>query len=170
MVNQLDQIAFNQEIMMGFLTGDLKRFSLHTDDLLVYSFDQFEHRAHCVLGASVDLVKNTFKCTALGGCLVTGAPHGGGSAKELGQAKQTLSEILLVKLSSLRANLFPNSIQFFLVGLLQCGLLAVQALLIMAGEALELSDLLLDLSDGGLERRLLQGLRFLVHVDLLLRN
>jgi hypothetical protein len=33
-----------------------------------------------------------------------------------------------------------------------------------------LSDLLLDLSDGGLERRLLQCLRFLVHVNLLLCN
>jgi hypothetical protein len=169
LVNQLNQIKFNQEeYVKDFLTGDFKCFSLHTDDLLVYSVNQFDHRAHSVVGASVDLVKDTFKCTALGGCLVTRAPHGGGSAKELGQAKQTLSDILLVSLSSLCANLFPNSIQFFLVSLLQCGLLDAQALLVMTGEVLELSDLLLDLNDSGLERGLLQGLRFLVHVDLLL--
>jgi hypothetical protein len=38
----------------------------------------------------------------------------------------------------------------------------------MTGEVLDLSDVLLELSGGGLESRLLQRLRFLVRVDLLL--
>jgi hypothetical protein len=92
------------------------------------------------------------------------------SAQKLGQGEQLLAQNARRGLSSISNRIGTHCLQLLLVSLLQSGLLALQTRLVLDSKLLVVADLLLNLGNRCLERRLLQGLSLLVGIDLLLGN
>lgn len=161
---------YNIHGMTAVLTGDIEESAVNANHLLVHAIDDFKHGRDSILSTAVDLVKDTLKGTALIRGLVSRVSNPRSRTEELAQVKQLLSELRLSNTASSFGGLLLNSFKLLLVGLLQLSLLADQAFLVIGSEALELGNLFLDLSNSGLEGRLLQGLSLLINVDLLLRD
>lgn len=156
--------------MTAVLTGDIEESAVNANHLLVHALDDLKHGRDSILSTAVDLVKDTLKGTALIRGLVSRVSNPRSRTEELAQVKQLLSELRLSHTASSFGGLLLNSFKLLLVGLLQLSLLADQPFLVIGSEALELGNLFLDLSNSGLEGRLLQGLSLLIDVDLLLRD
>lgn len=154
----------------GRPTGDFQGLALDTDNGLVYALYDLNHRGDGVVRPSVDLVEHTFERPGHIGGFVPRAPHGSSSVKELAQAEKLRSLILLARFLGLGSSFLLNSLHFVLMKLCQLSFLAGKTLLVVSGKVFEMTNLLLDLGDAGLQGGFLLGLRLLIGIDLLCRD
>jgi hypothetical protein len=149
------------------LTLDRQQLALNRGNLLVRTCDQVHNSINGLVIASVDQQQCTFECLGLiRVSLLFNDTLGSGSSEELAEGAQLLAQSRVELFLELVLEISLQLLNLALVGRGQMYVLSGHARLVVGIDLLVLCDLFFELSERGLESRLLGGLGLLVGVDL----